>query len=178
MCSSTDKYLCMKNCAKCNKEFPNRILVDGKYRNLESRKYCLGCSPFGNHNTIKLEEKTDGFKFCPKCKENKTLSNFYNRRGKSGSSCYCKICSNEQAIERQKKFKIDCVEYKGGCCSFCGYKKYVGALEFHHKNPSEKDFTIANQKKTKFDDRIKKELDKCILVCANCHREIHGKCIL
>ena len=111
-------------------------------------------------------------------KENKSLSDFYNRRGKSGSSCYCKICSNDQALDRQRKFKIDCIEYKGGCCSLCGYKKYIGALEFHHKNPSEKDFTIANQKKTKFDDRIKKELDKCILVCANCHREIHGKCIL
>ena len=167
----------MKFCAKCQSEIPKNIIIDGKIRNLQNRKYCFNCSPFGNHNTKKLEEKTDGFRVCPKCKENKSLFDFYNRRGKTGSSCYCKVCSNTQALDRQRKFKINCIEYKGRCCSLCGYKKYIGALEFHHENPFEKEFTIANQRKTKIDDRIKKELDKCILVCANCHREIHGRCI-
>ena len=165
----------MNNCAICKVTIPNWKVIEGKNRNLQNRKYCLTCSPFGKHNTMKLEEKVDGFKTCPKCKENKLVEDFYNRRGKLGTSGYCKTCSNQQSIERQRKFKIDCVEYKGGCCSLCGYKKYVGALEFHHEDPSKKDFTIANQRKTTFDDRIKKELDKCVLVCANCHREIHGK---
>ena len=165
----------MKTCAICNKEFPNRILIDGKYRNVQRRRYCLECSPFGNHNTIKLEENKNGFRNCPKCKENKSISEFYSRRGKAGSSCYCKICSNKQALDRQREFKMNCIKYKGGCCSICGYKKYAGALEFHHKDPSKKDFTIANQRLITFDNRIKKELDKCILVCANCHREQHSK---
>lgn len=165
----------MKNCAICSNEFPSWIKVDDKYRNLKNRKYCFECSPFKKHNTVKLEKSKTGFRVCSKCKESKILSDFYSRRGKSGSSCYCKICSNKNAIERQRKFKINCIEYKGGCCLICGYKKCVAALEFHHQDASKKDFTIATEGLKKFDDRIKKELDKCILACANCHREIHNK---
>jgi hypothetical protein len=167
----------MKNCAVCSNKFPSWIKIDGKYRNLKNRKYCLECSTFGKHNTVKLEKINNDFRTCPKCKQSKSLSDFYPRRGKDGSSCYCKICSNSHAIYRQRKFKINCVEYKGGSCSICGYNKCIGALEFHHKDPTKKDYTIANQRFVKFDDRIKKELDKCILVCANCHREIHGNLI-
>ena len=65
------------------------------------------------------------------------------------------------------------IEYKGGSCTRCGYNKYQGALDFHHLDPKEKDFNPGHLKKYKFDDKIKKELDKCILVCSNCHREIH-----
>ena len=167
----------MKTCTICKKEFPIWVKINGINKNLKSRKYCLECSPFGQHNTITLEKRNNGFRTCPKCKESKSPSDFYSRRGKDGSSCYCKICSNLQALYRQRKFKKECIEYKGGCCSLCKYNKYIGALEFHHKNPSEKDFTIANQRFTKFNDKIKNELDKCIIVCANCHREIHGNLI-
>ena len=65
------------------------------------------------------------------------------------------------------------VEYKGGKCERCGYNKSFAALDFHHEDPSEKDFTIAHARHRSFNEEMKKELDKCILVCANCHREIH-----
>lgn len=65
------------------------------------------------------------------------------------------------------------INYKGGKCEKCGYKKSLAALEFHHKNPAEKDFAIADSKRRSFNELVKKELDKCMLVCANCHREIH-----
>jgi 5-methylcytosine-specific restriction endonuclease McrA len=65
------------------------------------------------------------------------------------------------------------VEYKGGCCQKCGYNKYKGALEFHHTDPSQKDFTPSRLKRYKFNDLVKKELDKCMLLCSNCHKEIH-----
>lgn len=64
------------------------------------------------------------------------------------------------------------VEYKGGKCEICGYNKCIEALEFHHINPKEKDFSISGG--TKSFNTLKPELDKCILVCANCHREIHS----
>ena len=54
----------------------------------------------------------------------------------------------------------------------CGYDKNISALEFHHKNPEEKDFTISSFKGSWED--IQRELDKCVMVCANCHREIHN----
>ncbi len=113
-------------------------------------------------------------KTCPKCKNNCDINDFYNRRGKIGGSVYCKKCTTIQVVERTKKLKQDMVNYKGGCCQICGYDKYIGALDFHHLNPDEKDFTIAHIRQYKFDDLIKNELDKCLLVCSNCHREIHG----
>ena len=63
------------------------------------------------------------------------------------------------------------VNYKGGKCERCGYDKCVQALQFHHLNPDEKDFAISG--KSYSFERLKKEVDKCIMVCANCHIEIH-----
>lgn len=74
-------------------------------------------------------------------------------------------------VNWRKRTKIKLVEYKGGKCERCGYNKCLGALDFHHLDPNEKDFGIGGV--TKSFDKMKKEVDKCILVCANCHREIH-----
>ena len=112
---------------------------------------------------------------CPRCKTEKPLTDFYSRRKKIGNSVYCKPCTIEQTIDRQRNFKQQCVDYKGGKCEKCGYSKYAGALEFHHKDPSEKDFTLAHVKLTSFSENIKKELDKCVLLCSNCHRERHAE---
>ena len=113
-------------------------------------------------------------RLCPKCKNNCNINEFYDRRGKIGGYVYCKKCTTIQVVEITQKLKQEMVDYKGGCCQKCGYDKYIGALDFHHINPSEKDFTIAHLRQYKFDDIIKSELDKCLLVCSNCHREIHG----
>lgn len=76
-------------------------------------------------------------------------------------------------IDWRRRTKIKLVEYKGGKCEKCEYDKCIDALEFHHLDPIEKDFTISG-KSWSF-DRLKKEVDKCILVCSNCHKEIHFK---
>ena len=79
-------------------------------------------------------------------------------------------------VKKRRQFlKEKAVEYKGGCCEKCGYNKYIGALEFHHLDPNEKDFGIASNGITRSWEILKKELDQCILVCSNCHREIHGE---
>lgn len=79
--------------------------------------------------------------------------------------------AKNRAKEYAKKVKKQCVDYKGGCCSICGYNKSLAALEFHHLNPLIKDFEISRNVKSF--SKLKPELDKCILVCSNCHREIH-----
>jgi len=66
------------------------------------------------------------------------------------------------------------VEYKGGSCEICGYSKNIHALEFHHKDPKRKKFTIAATRYYLSKAVLKKELDKCLLLCANCHRELHS----
>lgn len=72
----------------------------------------------------------------------------------------------------RREIKKKLVEYKGGKCQICNYSRCYEALEFHHLNPAEKDFQISGG--TRSFETLKKEVDKCILVCANCHREIHS----
>lgn len=73
-----------------------------------------------------------------------------------------------QARRRQKQRAI---EYKGGKCERCGYDKCPAALDFHHLDPLEKDFSLG--KSLRSFESVKAEIDKCVLVCSNCHREIH-----
>jgi len=87
----------------------------------------------------------------------------------------CRKCSSDAVIKRRQNLKKMSVEYKGGKCSLCGYNKCISALAFHHLNPNEKDFQISG--KSISWDKIKNELEKCILVCSNCHQEIHTNLI-
>lgn len=64
------------------------------------------------------------------------------------------------------------VARKGGKCKFCGYNRCIDALDFHHLE--EKGFGLSKDGVTRAWSKVEKELDKCVLVCANCHREIHA----
>lgn len=66
------------------------------------------------------------------------------------------------------------VNYFGGKCTICGYNKYIGALEFHHLDSTEKDFRISGSGLSF--KKILVEAEKCILVCSNCHKELHNCC--
>src|SRR5687767_4845728 len=114
----------MPCCVKCLALFANHMVIDGELRNLQNRKYCLECSPFGLHNTKQLHQNpTDAppNKKCARCRRQLPLSDFYRTRGGTKALCYCKKCTNEQTVERQQCLKQKCVEYKGGCCQLCGY---------------------------------------------------------
>lgn len=67
------------------------------------------------------------------------------------------------------------IEYLGGKCNECGYKKYIGALHFHHKDESLKSFSVSSRGLTRSWDKLRPELDKCIILCSNCHMELHHK---
>jgi predicted nucleic acid-binding Zn ribbon protein len=95
---------------------------------------------------------------------------------------FCSIaCKNKdlQSYEAQKRRglarKLDLVKAAGGCCSICGYRKNLAALVFHHTDNTTKDFkldmrSLSNRKLAP----VLAEIDKCILVCANCHAELHN----
>ena len=87
----------------------------------------------------------------------------------------CLKCGVEYVNNRRVALKLMSVEYKGGCCSVCGYNKCADALDFHHLDPTLKSFSISTNGHTRSWDVLKKELDKCVLLCANCHREEHSK---
>jgi predicted Zn-ribbon and HTH transcriptional regulator len=122
----------------------------------------------GSMTTFGSSGKKGVFKpyLCKECGES-SPDKFYGNQ-----KIHCKKCHSKQTHERRKQIKRLAVEYLGGSCKKCGYNKYIGALQFHHRNPAEKDSVNFN-KWLNF-EVLKKELDKCDLLCANCHAEEHG----
>ncbi len=162
----------MKKCDNCGKVFPVEVRINGQVHNLNSRRYCLDCSPFGMHNTRPLKRELvhdPKSRICTACSQEKPITEFYKKGRYSHSEC--RSCFNKRSTEKQRKNKIQAVAYKGGRCVRCGYQGHVAALDFHHLDPQKKNFAISTLKNHSF-RKMKDELDKCILLCANCHREL------
>ena len=79
----------------------------------------------------------------------------------------------EAVSKRRKKIRIKAISYLGGKCIKCGYSKYPEVLEFHHKDPLQKDFNVSSKGHCRSWSRVQVEIEKCDLLCANCHRETH-----
>jgi hypothetical protein len=86
---------------------------------------------------------------------------------------YCSVnCKTKFWVtENRRKMKLKALDYKGGACERCGYNKCPGVLQFHHEDNNKK-FGIGDGG-TKSWERIRLEIDKCVLLCANCHAEEH-----
>ncbi len=81
---------------------------------------------------------------------------------------------NEIAKEKMRDIKQRAINYKGGKCEICGGEFHAACFDFHHKNPNEKDKSIAAMITPNVDwELLKDELDKCVLLCSNCHRVLH-----
>ncbi len=76
--------------------------------------------------------------------------------------------------KRRLKVKELAINYKGGKCNCCGYDRCKDSLEFHHVEKDGKGFGISAKGYTRSWESIKSELNKCVLLCANCHREWHA----
>ena len=172
----------MRICKKCSQKIPYRYTTsDGVVHIIPKRTFCFQCSPFGERVSKTLMgdptiEIRNGIKYriCTVCKIPKVEdTTHYFQRKRGGFHSYCRPCMARKTIERQRETKKQAVEYKGGKCQICGYNKYFGSLDFHHLNPSTKDWHLSDFRSYCLEN-IKKEIDKCILVCSNCHGEIHG----
>lgn len=125
---------------------------------------------------------------CKWCKIEKPIDDFYrdsSYKDGIGRSYSCKPCAMEyqrrynrenrekvttaSRLKRQR-IKETLVQEFGGKCCICGYNKYAGALEFHHKDGSQKEKHVSSTGIHK----AREEAKKCILVCSNCHMELHG----
>jgi len=104
--------------------------------------------------------------YCGQCGES-DKSKFYNN-----TKTRCAECSRVAVFNRLRENKRLAVEYKGGKCYKCGYSKCQAALDFHHLDSKQKDPNWKKMRSWKF-EKIIDELDKCVLVCRNCHSEIH-----
>lgn len=165
-----------KICEKCGKQFPLKIKIQDKIRNLCSRKFCLECSPFGLHNTKTEPSKESkvllpvGSVFDGICKKHGSTKFVIRKNG----NARCRACSVDAVVECRRKRKRKLVDEFGGQCIICGYKKCPQALQFHHTDPSNKEFDISKKSACLSWNKIIKEAKKCILVCANCHFEIEN----
>lgn len=88
------------------------------------------------------------------------------------------MSSNPNCYENQKlrglKRKFEYILKRGGKCECCGYNKNIAALDFHHTNPDQKEFQVDMRTFSNHSlEKLEKELEKCELLCANCHRERH-----
>lgn len=113
-------------------------------------------------------------KVCHRCQEEKLLQEFYTK-GKKRTQSMCKICFNSYCSERWTQRKINAIVYKGSECLDCKIsypqEPYV-IFDFHHRDPSQKDLDWSKLRLTS-NEKIKLELDKCDLLCSNCHRKRH-----
>lgn len=133
----------------------------------ESTKSCGMCGYINIENRIKICE------ICGK--------EFETKIG-GGSRKYCFECSPSYPKNGDKTktitairqaMKKEAVKRCGGKCSICGYDKSIRALEFHHQDPTQKDFGLAANGVAHSWEKFWQEAQKCILVCSNCHAEIH-----
>lgn len=146
-------------CKKCNKEFPINVWIDGKRKNLCNREYCLECSPFKKRDTKALHNSLPK-KSCELC-------------GKPAKGHNRELCNSCLTKIRRMQTKLAAIKYLGGKCVHCGWSGNPFGFQFHHKNPSEKDFSIGAQSNRSW-DIVKQELDKCELLCAICHEIEHS----
>lgn len=79
--------------------------------------------------------------------------------------------------EYRRKRKEKLIASFGGKCVVCGYGKCPRSMCFHHTDPSKKKFQLSGDQKAQMNEEIIKEAKKCILVCTNCHGEIHDELI-
>jgi hypothetical protein len=155
-------------CANCSSRVPTRALINGKNVNLRNRKYCLECKPFGTNNTSPFRLQQSGARL-PLDPENPTRICAVCTKPYQKLSYLCASC---QTNIRRFKIKRKALEYLGGRCVKCGYNKCSGALVFHHIDPTTKEFSISGAHSISW-KRVQKELDKCQLLCQNCHTEHH-----
>lgn len=160
------------NCEICNKEIEvnKRTSVYLCEECKENNKYKKNSRPFKKG----LKKKVNGT--CNICGKKINLNKKYcdeciisNNRKKLKENNY----NYKYVLNWRNNNKRLAVEFLGGKCVICGYNKCLRNLDFHHINPSEKEITISHKiNKIKF-EKLKTELEKCILVCSNCHGEIH-----
>ena len=142
-------------CIACGRQFPAKMLIDGKTRSLYRRSFCLECSPFGGHNTSKTPLGLRSTEEAARARRDRRREQF-----------------RRSLRKRRRKRKLDLVSAYGGRCVDCGYATCPEALQFHHRDPSTKEFGLG-----KFSGslaRLIKEAAKCDLLCANCHRVRHA----
>lgn len=160
---SGNKKYCDK---QCKKQFENRKKSRAKSCKCGAKIHqtsitCIKCKPASHKKDPNIEYT------CNNCGKIYKFS-----QKKNGATT--KLCSSCQVNIRKHKNKLQAIDYKGGCCQKCGYNKCIRALCFHHIDPTKKEFGVSGNHCRAW-QKVKQELDKCLLLCHNCHMELHDE---
>ncbi len=131
-----------------------------------------------------MEEKI----FCGRCKREREVSFFNTNKRKRGYQSWCKECIKEydkerfqlnkekrriQRNERRSLIRKWFAEYKENLkCKECGFS-HPASLDFHHRDLKTKTKNVSDMVRNHSIESIKKEIEKCDVLCANCHRILH-----
>jgi adenine-specific DNA methylase len=146
----------MIKCTKCGELKPDTEFY-GHYNGKRKRSQCKKCHyEYGKNWRKNHKDRSNG------------LQRDYQRNNKNYRENQRKLM-----FDSNRKFKQELVDIAGGKCQDCGYNKCIGALDFHHVNPDEKETLRINCKESR--EKMKKLLreGKARMTCANCHREKH-----
>jgi len=148
----------------------NKVTIERKMKKfgITRRTNVCGWLKATQNRSIEL---IPGMKWCHRCKLHLPLTSFKGSVQKRTS--YCSKCYSVYDRERGVALRLKAVQYLGGVCKNCGFTQHA-AFDFHHRIPAEKDVSWDKLRKRGW-KRIVVELDKCDLLCANCHRIHHSE---
>ena len=164
----------MKECGECHKWKP--IIEYNKARRYYTAQ-CKTCRKnYFNKYRNRPENKDRSAIYHKEYKKDPLKREMINaRHRKYNKTAKYKDMRNSHRRQWALREKQKAVNYAGGKCIICGYNKCLAAMDFHHKNPLEKDGYGGGALKSHWTfKKNKTEIDKCILVCVRCHREIHA----
>lgn len=186
-------------CEKCGKEFFEDWRKSTRKRG--ACRFCSQhCSCVRNPTKEVAKKRADSLrlhpeKFCPRCgkkilwhssfcrqcssqnKREKALKNLEEKNRLRKIREEKSAEKNKKQVRKNIEIRNFLIEKLGGKCIICGYNKSTSALDFHHKNKEEKLFGISRALAHKNKEVLEKEIEKCVLLCCRCHRELHANLI-
>lgn len=161
------------NQGQSQREIANRLKVSQTTVRYYLKKYELRTKKNLYNSIISYKNR-----ICTKCLKDLSIDNFYSKSNRNNKFHHiCKNCSNTISTQKSIENKLKMIEFKGNQCKNCNLHiedSHYSVFDFHHRDLSSKDVNLSGIKKWSW-NKIKIELDKCDLLCSNCHRIEHAK---
>jgi hypothetical protein len=173
------KKFVINKCLFCKKKYKSKTIHGIARRQKYCSENCHNKSWVKNnperHKFLQKESRLRKSLFCKEC--NQEIKKEDRRSGLVFCSTKCQIIRRSRKNRKYyKKYSKEFLKFKESIgCKICGYNKYGGSLDFHHKNPTKKKGKIGARWWHTQSIAVKKEIRKCILLCKNCHYEQHNR---
>jgi hypothetical protein len=161
----------MPTCKSCGEEFPDFYIHKGRSRDFSNRKYCATCRPVGAAKPKRPIKKREIIECLVCYKPLEGIQRKYCSAECRWQATFAYSTQQTRGIAR----KLKLIEMAGGACAICGYAKNITAFHFHHLEPSKKSYRLDSRAiSNRSWESILEEFAKCILLCGNCHAELHN----